>query len=126
MRSRKRNYAICESMAVPATPWTARRLFSDWSKRSVAGSVLENQAAPRNCSNDHNRFVSPESAFEFANAYYNRGTAYLSRGEHDKAIADYDEAIRLDPQHPFASSVRARLIEHLGDEEKAAGDERKA
>ena len=59
-RSRRRNYAICGSMVVPVTPWATQRLWSDWSKRPVAGYVLENQAASRNCSNDHNRFVSPE------------------------------------------------------------------
>jgi hypothetical protein len=37
------------------------RLWSVWSERSVAGSVLEDQAVLRSYSNDHNRFVSPES-----------------------------------------------------------------
>jgi tetratricopeptide (TPR) repeat protein len=31
-------------------------------------------------------------------AYYNRGLAYNKKGEHDRAIADLDEAIRLNPQ----------------------------
>ena len=35
-------------------------------------------------------------------AYYNRGIAYGHKGEHDKAIADYTEAIRLDPKHADA------------------------
>ena len=29
--------------------------------------------------------------------YYNRGVAYGKKGELDRAIADYDQAIRLDP-----------------------------
>lgn len=32
----------------------------DWSKSSVADFARENQVVPRNCSNDHNRFVPPE------------------------------------------------------------------
>ena len=35
-------------------------------------------------------------------AYNNRGAAYAGKYEFDKAIADYDEAIRLDQKHPFA------------------------
>ena len=30
--------------------------------------------------------------------YYNRGVAWNDKGEYDKAIADYDQALRLDPQ----------------------------
>ena len=33
-----------------------------------------------------------------ANAYYNRGLAWKSKKEYDKALADYAEAIRLDPK----------------------------
>jgi tetratricopeptide (TPR) repeat protein len=33
-----------------------------------------------------------------ATAYYNRGTALEKKGEHDKAIADLTEAIRLNPK----------------------------
>jgi len=61
VRSRTSGYAICASTAVPAISRAARRLWSVWSERPVAGSVLENHAAHRNYPNDHNRFVSPES-----------------------------------------------------------------
>ena len=30
--------------------------------------------------------------------YASRGTAYLKKGDTDKAIADYSEALRLDPR----------------------------
>jgi len=33
-----------------------------------------------------------------AEAYSNRGYAYLGKGNYDQAIADFDEAIALDPQ----------------------------
>ena len=56
---------------------------------------------------------------EFAAAkavpYYNRGNAYNSKGEHDRAIADYGQAIRLDPKNrtpitTAASPITAKAI----------------
>ena len=34
----------------------------------------------------------------FCEAYYNRGSAWGAGGEYDRAIADYNQAIRLDPK----------------------------
>jgi tetratricopeptide (TPR) repeat protein len=38
----------------------------------------------------------------FAWAYNSRGNAYLAKGDHDHAVADFSEAIRLAPK--FAES----------------------
>jgi tetratricopeptide (TPR) repeat protein len=35
-------------------------------------------------------------------AYGNRGIACNDKGQHDRAIADLDEAIRLDPKNALA------------------------
>ena len=35
---------------------------------------------------------------KYADAYNNRGLAYRAKGDYDHAIADYNEAIRLDPR----------------------------
>jgi tetratricopeptide (TPR) repeat protein len=43
---------------------------------------------------------------ERAWAYYNRGNAYRAKGENDRAIVDYDEAIRLDPDDPDSYNER--------------------
>jgi tetratricopeptide (TPR) repeat protein len=45
--------------------------------------------------------------------YNNRGTAYSSKGDHDRAIQDLNEAIRLSPNHAYM--YRTRGIEY-GDE----------
>jgi hypothetical protein len=37
-----------------------------------------------------------------AQLYYNRGVEYAAKGECDRGIADYNEAIRLDPKYVFA------------------------
>ena len=39
--------------------------------------------------------------------YYRRGLVYVGKGEHDKAIADYSEAIRLSPKFALAYNKRA-------------------
>src|ERR1700722_18813971 len=38
--------------------------------------------------------------------FNNRGNAWYSKGEYDRAIADFDEAIRLDPKGPFPYNGR--------------------
>jgi len=47
-------------------------------------------------------------------AHNNRGNAYQATGEFDRAIADYIEAIRLDPKYVFAHNNR-------GNEYRSAG-----
>jgi len=44
--------------------------------------------------------------------YVNRGNAYYLEHDYDQAIADYDQAIRLDPQNAdyFASRCRGRVL----------------
>jgi lipoprotein NlpI len=48
-------------------------------------------------------------------AYYNRGNAQAAKGDQAAAIADYDEAIKLDPKN-------ARLFNNRGTARSEAGD----
>ena len=43
-----------------------------------------------------------ETTENLAIAFHNRGIAYDSKGDHDRAIQDYDQAIKLDPQYTRA------------------------
>jgi tetratricopeptide (TPR) repeat protein len=40
-----------------------------------------------------------DPTLRFANAYFGRGTVYYRRGDLDKAIADFDSALALNPKH---------------------------
>ena len=55
-------------------------------------------------------------------AYLNRGNAWYAKKEYDKAIADYDEAIRLDPKHAMAYNSRGNAWHAKKEYDKAIAD----
>ncbi len=55
-------------------------------------------------------------------AYYNRGSTYGLKSEYDRAIADFDEAIRLNPKYARAYSNRAFYLDSKGDYARAIAD----
>ena len=50
-----------------------------------------------------------------AYAYYGRGAAWLGKNEYDKAIADYDDVLRLDPRLAAAYVCRGGVWRVKGD-----------
>ena len=61
-----------------------------------------------------------------ATAYHNRGLALQSKGDLDKAMADYDQAITLKPDYASAYDSRARIFVVKGDYTRAVADVTKA
>ena len=55
-------------------------------------------------------------------SYIHRGLAHNSRGELDKAIADYTEAMRIDPRHVEAYNNRSVAYMGKGQYDKAIAD----
>jgi len=51
-----------------------------------------------------------------------RGITYMERGETEKAIEDFTEAIRLDPSRPDTWNFRAGCLRKLGEYDKAIAD----
>ena len=57
-----------------------------------------------------------------AQAFWQRGAAYARKGDHTRAIAEYDEAIRQDPKFSRAYWSRGNSYEFKGDYDKAIAD----
>ena len=57
-----------------------------------------------------------------AEAYSGRAVVYGRKGEHDKAIADYNQAIRLDPKYTLAYYNRGVVYAIKGEYDKAIAD----
>jgi tetratricopeptide (TPR) repeat protein len=55
-------------------------------------------------------------------AFNNRGYAYSDKGDNDRAIADYSEAIRLDPKSATAFKNRGIAYLEKGDNDRAIAD----
>ena len=56
-------------------------------------------------------------------AFFDRGNAYSDKGDNDRAIADYSEAIRLDPKHsPRPTQRRGLAYRDKGDYDRAIAD----
>ena len=57
-----------------------------------------------------------------ARAFFNRGRAWSDQGQHDKAIRDFDEAIRIDPRYPEAFNNRGIALGGKGQRDRAIQD----
>ena len=62
------------------------------------------------------------STADLAITFYNRGNAWHAKGDNDRAIADYTEAIRLDPREARAFNNRAVAWQAKGEYDRAIAD----
>jgi lipoprotein NlpI len=63
-----------------------------------------------------------ESASDRVLALYMRGLAYVAKGDVDRAIADYDKAIDLNPRNGLAFNERGLAYKVKGDLDRAVRD----
>jgi tetratricopeptide (TPR) repeat protein len=66
--------------------------------------------------------IDGQVAGDTADAYHIRGRVYSDKDENDRAIADYDQAIRLDPKGANAYFNRAAAFRRKGDYDRAVTD----
>jgi tetratricopeptide (TPR) repeat protein len=95
-----------------------------------SGTLAENSAR---CTNS-DRSVQPDTSISSCNAviheatknlaagYFFRGAAYIAKNDFDRAIADYSQAIALDPTESDYLNSRAAAYEHKKDIARAMAD----
>src|SRR5215831_7925220 len=63
-----------------------------------------------------------ESQKNLSIAFNNRGNAYHAKGDDDRAVADYNESIRLDPKYAYPYNGRGNAYRGKGDNDRAIAD----
>jgi tetratricopeptide (TPR) repeat protein len=63
-----------------------------------------------------------ETKNDLAAAFNNRGLAYDNKKEYDRAIQDYDQAIKLNPNNAHAFNNRGLAYANKGDNDRAIQD----
>ncbi len=103
-----------------------------WHRRAIAYlGKGEADCAIADCTRVIQDMPSPTSAAGplppvYADAYADRGTAFFMKKEYARAIADYTEALALEPRLALVYEGRARAYRAIGDRQKATRDEQRA
>lgn len=63
-----------------------------------------------------------EALIDRVSAFYNRGVAFQAKGETDRALRDYDQAIALDPENGAAYGNRGAIHADRGEDQRAIAD----
>ena len=98
-------------------PTLVSRAATDDTDSCVNGTGDEQIAARTGVINS-GRFQGRNQAI----SYGNRGNAYYDKMDYDRAIADVNEAIRLDPKHANAYNGRGTVYRAEGDNDRAISD----
>jgi len=61
-----------------------------------------------------------------AQFYFNRGTAYVAKGEYDRAISEFNKALEINPRYTEAYNLRGGVYSRKGQNDEAISDYSKA
>jgi tetratricopeptide (TPR) repeat protein len=111
-------FALVLMAVLPATPGkaqTQRQLNWCLNKSESIAPRLRIEGCTAAIQSDRR----PENLYS---AYYNRGIAYFRTGQYESAIADFDQAVRLDSRSAFAFNNRGMALARVGQYDKAIDD----
>jgi tetratricopeptide (TPR) repeat protein len=111
--------AVCLVVALSGSANSA--VQQDYDSCSQTADLDRSMSACTRIIDDHT-----ESVVDRVRAYLQRGNVYAIVDKADSAIADYSEAINLDPQNVFAYSSRAIAFFRRKDPDHAIADFRQA
>ena len=63
-----------------------------------------------------------QSAKSRSTAYFHRGNAHEEKGDNERALSDFSEAIKLDPAYAEAYAHRASIYFDMADYDRAIAD----
>ena len=97
-----------------------RRLDPNQEKSETAVDALHPPSRENQTATNADSVILPQT--QDAESYYNQGVKHYDRGEHEKALADFNQAIRLNPKYADAYNYRGAIYYNQGEHEKALAD----
>ena len=113
-------YLSSALLAFSVSPVAAQQLSPDWTRCANQGNAFSPDLQISGCTAVLQS--GRETAGNRAIAYCNRAFAYAAKKDNDRAIADYSEAIRLNPNLASAYYNRGNAYSHKGDNDRAIAD----
>src|SRR5215210_3219371 len=113
--------ASCRGLAVAALLCVTAADVLAQPKEPQCGAVTANQALAIEACTRAIEFGSLDRA-ELAKAYYSRGTEWANQGNHERALADFELALQLDPKFAAAYYNRALSWSAKGESDRAISD----
>src|SRR6476619_7154552 len=117
MQMRFSTYRLLACMAVVVLAAVPRVAAADeWD----SGVKLSDDLAVAGCSRaiDSHQYTGRS----LARLYARRGGAYAAQGDVKRAVADYNESMRIEPTYPSAYLNRGNIWFHRGDFDRAIAD----
>jgi tetratricopeptide (TPR) repeat protein len=99
-----------------ATQLANNLTFNAMQDFGLHGFPAEARAIANQTIRDYNELIKLDPT---AGAYNGRGWAYVTKQDYDRAIADFDKAIELDPKYTPAYNNRGNVYRDKGDYDKA-------
>lgn len=106
------------AMILFSTPPAAAQSFEELQQQCNSDDSTDDQTI-HGC---NGVIASKASRRDVTTAYNNRGYAYDNKAQYDRAIQDYNEAIRRDPKYALAYNNRGFAYQNKGDYVRAVQD----
>jgi tetratricopeptide (TPR) repeat protein len=105
-------------LALTASIWVVPARADDWDLCKDEKLALEQSIAACTRAINSKKY----KARDLSTLYYNRAISYRQQGNNGQALADYNEAIRVDPRNEKPYNNRGNLYKDKGEADRAIAD----